>query len=415
MPRRVLLLMPATTYKAAAFLEAAACLDVQVVVGTDRHQALERRAPRGSVTLDLRRPERAVERILALHADAPLHGIVGTDDETVELAARAATTLGLPCNPVGAVRAARDKFQTRARLHAAGLDQPAHRRVALPARPEAVATAVRYPCVLKPPCLAASRGVLRADDPAGFVRAFRRVAAILAGADVAGPGADRRHLVVEDFRSGPEFVLEGLLAAGRLHVLALLDKPDPLEGPTFQETVFVTPSRLPVELQQALAAEARAGCAALGLVEGPVHAELRLHGERPWIVEIAPRTIGGLCSRALRFGAGVTLEELILRHAVGRPTQMPRESAAAGVMMIPVPRAGRLRRVGGLAAARAVEGIEQVTISAHRGARIEPLPEGHRYLGFIFARAGRPEEAEAALRRAHALLDFVIDETDEAT
>jgi hypothetical protein len=200
-----------------------------------------------------------------------------------------------------------------------------------------------------------------------------------------------------------------------LKVLALFDKPDPLDGPTFEETIFVTPSRLPAGVQAQIEAEAAAGCRALGLREGPVHVELRLRDGRPWLLEVAARTIGGLCSRTLRFGAGVSLEELVLRHALGQGVaELSREHAAAGVMMIPVPGAGVLRGVGGIEEARAVPCIEEVTLTVHRGARLVPLPEGHRYVGFIFARAAEPAEVESALRQAHRCLRFDVDASEQA-
>jgi biotin carboxylase len=272
-----------------------------------------------------------------------------------------------------------------------------------------LAARTTYPCVLKPLSLSASRGVLRADDADGYVAAFRRIAAILADPDLARAGADTEHLLVERYLPGDEVAVEGLLEDGRLRLLALLDKPDPLEGPTFEETLFVAPSRHPEALQRAIVAETARGCSALGLRHGPVHAELRLTAGRPWLVEVAARTIGGLCSRTLRFGAGVSLEELILLQALGRTTEhLARERAAAGVMMLPIPRAGTLRAVHGLERARGSPDIVEVTITLHRGAQVLPLPEGHRYLGFLFARADTPERVEASLRRAHRCLSFDI-------
>jgi biotin carboxylase len=269
---------------------------------------------------------------------------------------------------------------------------------------------VKYPCVLKPTFLAASRGVIRADDPAQFLEAWRRIARILKDPAVAARGGDAAaQILVEDFVPGEEVALEGLLTRGELRVLALFDKPDLLNGPFFEETIYVTPSRHAAAVQEACAGAAKAAALALGLREGPIHAEIRVDGSRACVIEIAARSIGGLCSRTLRFGTGMSLEELILRHALGR--EIPgaeRDAAAAGVMMIPIPGAGILQEVRGLDAARGVPGIEEVTISAHVGSRIVPLPEGDRYLGFIFSRAATPQRAEAALREGHARLEFRI-------
>jgi biotin carboxylase len=259
--------------------------------------------------------------------------------------------------------------------------------------------------VLKPLRLAASRGVIRADTPEAFVAAFERVKRIVEQA-----GCVTRSILVEDFVPGSEVALEGLLVAGELHVLALFDKPDPLDGPYFEETIYVTPSRLPAEGQRAVAACAERAAAALGLREGPVHAELRVNGNGgPWLIELAARPIGGRCSGALRFGTGASLEEIIIRHALGMPIpSLEREPIASGVMMIPVPGAGVLREVRGADAARAVPLVEEVAITAHPGQELVPWPEGTRYPGFIFARGDTPAAVEAALRAAHARLQFVI-------
>ena len=335
--------------------------------------------------------------------------MIGADDETTVLAALAGAALELRHNPVQSARATRDKYEMRRRLSAAGLHGPHFRRVGLDEAPEQVAKEVAYPCVLKPVSLSASRGVLRADDGGEFCAAFRRIAAILARPDAIDRGGDVEHLLVEEYMPGDEVALEGLLDEGELRVLALFDKPDPLEGPTFEETLYVTPSSLGESVQSTIADEVARGCRALGLREGPVHAELRLQNGRPSLLEVAARSIGGLCARTLRFGAGVSLEELILRHALGLDLGAPRrEAVAAGVMMIPVPKAGVLQEVLGIEEARAVPGIEEVTLTVRRGSELEPLPEGHRYPGFIFARAESTERVERALRDAHERLTFVV-------
>jgi len=244
--------------------------------------------------------------------------------------------------------------------------------------------------------------VIRADDPPSFVAAHARLKAILGSCDAA--------FLVEDFVPGYEVALEGLLVNRRLHVLAIFDKPDPLDGPFFEETIYVTPSRAPAGLQKTIAECAERATRALGLVEGPVHAELRYNERGPWLIELAARPIGGRCSAVLRFGEGVTLEQLILRHALGMPIpSLEREKAAAGVMMIPIPGAGVLREVRGVAEAKAVPLVEDVQITAHPGERLVPFPEGSRYPGFIFARGETPSAVEAALRESHRRLTFTLD------
>ncbi|HEY2953758.1 MAG TPA: ATP-grasp domain-containing protein [Candidatus Eisenbacteria bacterium] len=407
---RVLLLMTSNTYRAGAFLDAARAAGVAVTVGADRRQALESLHPAGHLTLDFGAPERAAREIAAFAQRHPLDAVLAADDEGAILAALAAETLGLAHAPVAAVRAARSKLATREAFARAGLPTPWFERHPVAGDPAAIARRIEYPCVLKPLFLAASRGVIRADDPAQFAAAFRRIAALLARPEVAAEGGEEaRAILVERYIPGIEVALEGLVSAGRLRVLALFDKPDPLEGPFFEETIYVTPSRLPEARQEAVAAMAQRAIAALGLSHGPVHAELRLDERDVWPLEIAPRSIGGLCSRALRFGAEVSLEELILRHALGMSVgSLEREARASGVMMIPIPRAGILRGVAGIEEARRVAGVEDARITIPAGREVVPLPEGNRYLGFLFARADRPEEVEGALREAHRRLSFDI-------
>ncbi|MGH9789385.1 MAG: ATP-grasp domain-containing protein, partial [Candidatus Acidiferrales bacterium] len=266
------------------------------------------------------------------------------------------------------------------------------------------------PCVVKPVALSASRGVIRADNPEQFIAAFERVAALLARPEIQAHKDDATDwLLAEGYLPGQEFAVEALLDRGQMRVLALFDKPDPLEGPFFEETIYVTPSREAAATQQQLIAAVERAARALGLRHGPIHAELRLTPEGPRLLEVAARTIGGLCSLAVRFQTGFALPELILRHACGLPIEsVAREGAAAAVMMIPIPQAGLYEGVEGLEEARAVLGIEDVIITAKEEHPIEPLPEGASYLGFIFARARTPGEAERALREAHRCLRFRI-------
>jgi len=281
---------------------------------------------------------------------------------------------------------------------------------AIDADPRTLAATTRYPCVLKPLRLSASRGVIRANNPEEFVAAHSRLSRILAAPEFAGCGEWAEQFLVEDFVPGPEVALEGLLVSGRLHVLALFDKPDPLDGPFFEETIYVTPSRLPDAAQAAIAACAQEATRALGLLHGPIHAELRWNDHDAWLIELAARPIGGRCSAALRFGADVTLEEIVIRHALGMELPaLERETDAAGVMMIPVPGAGVLRDVHGIDAAKRVPLIESVEITAHRGQELVPLPEGARYPGFIFARGDSPKAVESALRAAHVKLRFELE------
>lgn len=408
---RVLLLLPTTTYRAPDFLAAAGRLGLDVTVASEEPSTLEGVNPAGLLTLNLGDPEGCARKALEFSQQHPISAVVGVDEDTSVAAAEIASALGLPHNPRRAAEAARNKALMREVLTAAGVPCPRYRTFDLNGDPAEAARLTRFPCVLKPTFLSGSRGVIRADDEAEFVAAWKRIAPILREPDLRRKGgAAAEEILVEDFVPGIEVAVEGLLRQGELEVLAVFDKPDPLQGPFFEETIYVTPSRLPDDAQRAIADVTARGCRALGLVDGPIHAELRHNDLGSWLIELAARSIGGLCSRTLRFGAGMSLEELILRHALGMELAgSQRDPRAAGVMMIPVPAAGRLERVEGLDAARAVPNIEEVTITARPGQILVPLPEGSRYPGFLFSRAETPSRAEAALREAHARLRFVIE------
>ncbi len=409
---RILLLFPTRTYRAPDFMRAAERLGVDVVVASEEASSLAEKNPAGLLALDFHRPDEAARVVTAFAQRYPIDAVIGVDDDTAMVAAQIAAALGLPHNSVESTRAARYKDLMRRLLARAGVPGPQFWVFSLDDDPRVLAEQVAYPCVLKPTFLAASRGVIRADGKSEFLAAFRRIEAILHDPDVIARDARAaRRILVESYIPGHEVALEGLLVGGELRLLALFDKPDPLEGPYFEETMYVTPSRHSPDSQSAIIECVARAAQALGLKEGPVHAELRINEEGPQVIEIAARSIGGLCSRTLRFGTGLSLEEIIIRHALGLDiASLHRERRAAGVMMIPIPRAGILREVRGIEDARAVPGIEDITITAHLGQRLIPLPEGSRYLGFIFSRADAPERVEAALRQAHSRLTFIISD-----
>jgi biotin carboxylase len=402
----VVLLLPKAGYRNDDFLAAAGKLGIDVIHASDVCHQLADRWDEMPLALRSRDAAAAAAELVRQLRERRPAAVVGVDDSTALVAALASARLGLPHNPPAAVAAARSKVQSREKLAAAGLPVPRFSVCALGETPRWD----RFPCVVKPLVLSGSRGVIRADSPAALAAAITRIAAILRSPDVAqrrDPDLDR--LLIEEFMPGPEVALEGLLQRGHLHLLALFDKPDPLDGPFFEETLYVTPSRHPAPLQDAAARAVAAGCAALGLVEGPVHAELRLSPDGPRLLEIAARSIGGLCGRALRFGVGITLEELVLRHALGETHDPPpREHQAAGVLMLPIRQRGVLEKVRGIPEAKAVPFVEDVVITAHLREELVPLPEGGSYLGFAFARAPTPEQVESALRSAGAEIDSVV-------
>ena len=426
-PARILLITPPGSYRVHAYLEAARDLGLEMLVASEGEHSLVPEL-NGGIRVDLADPAAVVEQVLTAHCNRPIAAVVATDDATVEIANRAAAALGLAHNAPSAARTTRRKDLARAALAAAGLPVPKVRRVDLrrPIRPQL--DGIEFPCVVKPLAMSASRGVIRADDLLGLEAACRRAGAIAAGASAGASagtmasataaavtgtaaGAEERHtLLIESFVPGPEIALEGMLASGELAVLAIFDKPDPLDGPFFEETIYVTPSRLPRSVQALAAERVREGCAAYGLTEGPVHAELRIHDGDAWVIEIAGRTIGGDCARLFTFGAGTGLEHLVLQRALGRAPDGPLrgDSRAAGVLMIPTPGAGTLRRVEGVMAASRIPGIREVSITVREGYELIPLPEGGTYLGFVFALGDDSAGVEASLRHAQGTIRVIV-------
>jgi biotin carboxylase len=398
---RLLLILPSATYRAADFIAAARELGVAVTVASERRAAMSATMGSAALTLPLADSDRAAAAIAAAAAETPFAAIVGVDDQGVMAAALASQSLGLRHNPPLAVARTRDKWAMRRALAEHAIAQPAFAAVEADEDGTTAADSVGLPCVVKPLSLSGSRGVIRANDLLEVRAAVARVRAILTAA--GRPASEP--LLLEAYVPGVEVAVEALIRDGALEVLAIFDKPDPLEGPFFEETLYVTPSRLPEAVLGEVERRSAGAAEALGLCDGPVHAELRVDGGRVSVLEVAARSIGGLCSRALRFGAGLSLEAIILRHALGLPVADPeRERAASGVMMLPIEHAGVLVEVDGQAQARAVAGIAGLEITIARGRPVVPLPEGDRYLGFLFARGEDPAGVEHALREAHSLL-----------
>ena len=420
--RRVLLVATTTGYQIRSFGEAAGKLGVRLVFASDRCDRLEDPWWDQAIPVRFRDEERSVDAVVAACGQARPHGIVAVGDRPAVLAARLAHAFGLAGHSAEAAAASRNKLATRQALQAAGLPTPWF--VSMPVEGDAaeMAARVEYPAVVKPLALSGSRGVMRVDDVVDFVAAFDRVRRLLQMRDVRIE-RDEAHgrVLVEGFIPGAEYAIEGLLDHGALQQLAICDKPDPLDGPFFEETIYRTPSVAPAEVQQRMSEAVSAGIAAVGLHHGPVHVECRVSGGTVYVLEVAARPIGGLCSRALRFRSEdreasggtdtiVSLEEVLLRHALGEDvSRYMREEAASGVMMIPIPKRGVYRRVAGLDEARGVAGIEDIRITAKPDTILVPLPEGKSYLGFIFARAAAPSAVDQALRNAHARLHFAID------
>lgn len=357
------------------------------------------------LNVDLDDTETSLASILEQAGQVPFAGILGSDDSTVELAARAAQSLGLPHNPPHAARLSRRKDLARAHLALAGCPVPIHCLIDLGKALQPQMAGLPWPCVIKPLNMSASRGVIRADNEAEFITACQRIKTIIADAK---DDFEATHVLVEDYIDGIEVAYEGYLHNGELTTLALFDKPDPLQGPYFEETIYVTPSQLDDTKQARIKLRVAQACQAYGLSTGPVHAELRVDARDAWILEVAARTIGGDCARTLDSGDDFNLEELVISLAIGKPVHSKPPEEARGVMMIPVREGGILRRVEGIAAARKVAGIETVDIIIREGNELVPLPEGNQYPGYIFARGDSTGEVVSALREACSRLNFVV-------
>jgi biotin carboxylase len=413
--RRVLLFATKLGYQTRSFEEAARKLCAELVYVTDRCGELEDPWGDGAIPVHFEEPEVAAYMVFGKCRTESVDGILALGDGPTIAAAYAARGLGIAYNHPASVEACRNKLRMREVLRDAGLRTPWFRGMPLEALPEPTLLGITYPCVLKPVALSASQGVIRANSRAEFLGAAQQIRSLLETPEIrAKRDGKLKELLVEGYIPGSEVAVEGLIAKGMLQVLAIFDKPDPLEGPYFEETIYVTPSRLPEETQSAIERCAEKSARALGLTEGPIHTEFRVNEEGVWPLEIAPRPIGGLCARALRFvsdesSGELGLEELLLRHALGMiESAPPREAIASGVMMIPVPGSGILERVEGQEEALATPGVSELHITARLNDTIVTWPEGSSYLGFLFAKGESPEEVCAALRAAHAKLRFTI-------
>lgn len=410
---RLLILASKLGYQTRSFAEAAKALSVEVVFASDRCHQLEDPWSNGAIAVHFNEPEEAARRIVKQSLVRPIDGLIALGDRATSTAAFAAPALGIAYNSPVAVENCRSKLCQREVLRDAGLPVPAFFSFRLDKKLDKILPRLQFPCVLKPLRLAASQGVIRANSPEEFQAAVERIKALLSSPEIQvthEPDLDR--LLVERYLTGKEVAVEGLLTRGKLRILGVFDKPDPLEGPYFEETIYVTPSRLPDDVYDRVLECATGTVRALGLTHGPVHAEFRINEQGPWVLEAAPRPVGGLCSRALRFGPDrKLLEEILIRHALGTPgSDLEREDGSSGVMMIPVPKSGVLERVEGEDQARATPEIEDVQITVRLKDFIAAWPEGSSYLGFIFAHGNSPDEVESALRLAHGHLKFEIAE-----
>ena len=413
-PKRVLILASKLGYQTRGFAEAAERLGVEVRFGTDRCHKMDDPWGDAALALHFENPREAAKEIArafsgGVAGEKAVDAVLALGDRPTVTASYAAEALGIAGNPPTAAEICRSKLRQREALRTAGVRVPDFFSFAVSDDLANALARVEFPCVLKPLSLSASQGVIRANNADEFAEAVRRIRSLMESPEIQvlrEPERDR--LLVETYIPGREVAVEGLIERGRLRVLAIFDKPDALEGPYFEETIYVTPSRLPAEMQKTIEECAGNSIRALGLTTGPVHAEFRVNESGPWALEIAPRPIGGLCSRALRFGAdGISLEELLLRDALGMPGgDAEREIGASGVMMIPVPQSGIFEGVEGIETAESVLGVTEIQVTARLHDYVAAWPEGSSYLGFIFARGDSAAEVEAALREAHRRMNF---------
>ena len=402
----VLIIAPHGSYRTMPFIMAAERMGIHALIASEGKHSIVGAYAQG-IHIEFQDEATALQALLRAASEYRMVGVIGTDDASTELAARLAQILKLPHNDPAAVRIARRKDQARACLAAASVPVPAFRLIEVNQPLPAQLDELAYPVVVKPVALSASRGVIRANNQAELVAAIDRVQNLLRGMNDLEADA-YRYLLIEQYVPGAEIAVEAMLTRGQLHILTIFDKPDPLEGPYFEETYYTTPTQLDTTQQAEVRRIVQQACDAYGLKEGPVHAECRLNHNGVFILEVAARTIGGLCGRLLRFGTGYSLEELVLAHAMAMPLNLSSEQGAAGVLMIPIPKAGMLKRVEGLLDAQRIPFIEDINIQVREGHELVPLPEGASYLGFIFSRAPNVQQAEQALRDAHACLNFVI-------
>ena len=403
--RRLLIIAPSSSYRLTPYLLAAKKLGLNPqIASTSQHSLLPGQTE--GLPIDLLDPLATIKRIRQAAEHTPYIGIIGTDDATVELAAMAAAELGLVHNPVHATRMTRRKDLAREYLSIHNDAVPQHLKININDALDKVLADFPFPVVIKPLNLSASRGVIRADDNESLKQAIEQIRPLIAHSEDADA---REYVLVEQYIDGIEIAIEAMLDQDELVTLAVFDKPDPLQGPYFEETYYITPSRLSEDILQRAQQCVLDACRTYGLITGPIHAELRIDDRgKPWILEVASRTIGGDCSRSLKPSTNHSLEELVISYAIGEPIKPEQAGHSSGVLMIPAPKPGILRRVEGLINAKAVEHITAINIDIPTGNEVQCLPDASSYLGFIFAEAETPEQVEAALRAAHAELEFVI-------
>tara|TARA_B100000029_G_C17545474_1_gene948295 strand:+ start:143 stop:1390 length:1248 start_codon:yes stop_codon:yes gene_type:complete len=403
---RILLLTDHASYRIATYIDACARLDVDVIIASEGRSSLVPDLASG-VSLDPNNYSKSLETLSVLYESEPFSGIVATDDSVVRLAAAVGDRFNLPTSDPVAVEQAQRKDSSRVAQRDAGLRVPNFQSVRLDKSSEIQVqrlNSVTYPCVAKPVTLSASRGVIRANNEIELLAAFSRISAIIESAGPEHPPV----CLVEDYIEGKEYVVEGLINRGEWETIGLIEKPALMEGPFFEETIYLSPAEIPDSLAALLTETVENACRKLNITHGPIHAECRVNDDGAWLIELGLRTIGGRCSRIVDAHNFYKLEELVVLNALGIKPIVKKQDSISGVMMIPVATQGILRRVEGLEKARAISFITGVEIDIRPGEQLVPWPEGFRYPGFIFARGDEPSKVEGALWSAFRCLTFVV-------
>lgn len=398
----LILVAPTGSYRTYAYIEAARHSGLDILVVSDSAHSIVNAAVDG-LTVSFEQPDHALQTVLQSLNGRPVHGVMATDDRCVALANRVSEKLGLPHNPEASSRLTHRKDLAREALESADCLVPRFARI--PIETPAVPATLDFPLVIKPLALSASRGVIRVNNPAEYQAAIKRVGAIIES--TGRPGIEGSHVLLEEYIDGEEYAVEGFLIQGQFHLLTIFDKPDPLQGPFFEETYYLAPSRLAATRQRQVIETVESSCKAYGLVQGPVHAELRINQHGIYLIELANRTIGGQCGRLIESITGYRLEEIVLMGMTNNLPEFQHSEGSSGVLMIPVPRAGLLKRVEGLTDALATPYIEDLEIHINTGYELIPLPEGASYLGFIFAKSPDYQTTWNALKAAHEKLRFI--------
>ena len=410
--KSLLLLMTTSTYRASAYIDASKRLEINPIIATDQPDILGHLSPGNSITLDYSKNEQSKKKIIKHIEKFPIQGVLAIDEETLILGAMVANSLGLICHSIESVMATRSKYELRKILSEEGLRNPEFKLVSSEENPDLISKTISFPCVMKPTFLSGSRGVIRANNQKEFANAYLRIKKILDLPEMSIRGKDESKMIlIEEYIDGKEVAVEGIIINGDFLPLTIFDKPEPLKGPFFEETIYVTPSTLPQSTQKKIIEETKHASNAIKLSNGPIHAELRIDGKgNPWIIDIASRTIGGKCSKAIKFADEISLESIILNHVLGEklPDIIP-ISSSSGVMMIPIPKSGILKEVRGKEKCLQIEGIEEIEVTIPLGEKVVQLPEGDRYLGFIFAISDEPSNTIKILKEAHGKLNFKIE------